>query len=215
LNKPATARWPLAISFPLTGESRKLSIDLANRLSARVAVDDDISRASSAAIRIGPGRAELPADGLLGIGGASDIVDLDGWIGLIIEQARQGKDLGGMALQSGTLEAGQIRLLDRRFDDVKMSFSVDQGVLNADFDAEAINGKVTFIGAKGGSQSLSAEFDRMVLDEPLTSGMKMDVDPASLPALHLYAKSFRYGDVELGETRIEAYPKGQGFQKDL
>jgi len=211
LDKAATARWPFEINYPLGGDSRELRIDLANRLSARVAVVDDLSRANSAAIRIGPGQAELPADGLLEIGGTSDIVDLDGWIGLVIEQARQGKGLGGLKLQSGTLTAGQIRLLDRRFDEVKMAFTVDEGMLNADFDGESINGKVTFVGVRGGSQSLSAEFERMVLGEPLTSGMKMDVDPASLPALHLYAKSFRYGDVELGETRIEAYPKAEGF----
>jgi uncharacterized protein YhdP len=41
--------------------------------------------------------------------------------------------------------------------------------------------------------------------------MSMDTDPADLPALHLYAKSFRYAGVELGETRIEAYPTAEGF----
>jgi len=39
----------------------------------------------------------------------------------------------------------------------------------------------------------------------------METNPADLPALHLYARSFRYSGVELGETRIEAYPTAKGF----
>jgi uncharacterized protein YhdP len=39
----------------------------------------------------------------------------------------------------------------------------------------------------------------------------METDPADLPALHLYARSFQYSGVELGETRVEAYPTANGF----
>jgi uncharacterized protein YhdP len=62
-----------------------------------------------------------------------------------------------------------------------------------------------------GTSSLSAEFERLALAEPLTSGVDTETDPADLPALHLYAKSFKYSGVELGETRIEAYPSAKGF----
>jgi uncharacterized protein YhdP len=41
--------------------------------------------------------------------------------------------------------------------------------------------------------------------------MDVETDPADLPALHLYARSFRYAGIELGETRIEAYPNADGF----
>ena len=54
--------------------------------------------------------------------------------------------------------------------------------------------------------SLSAEFERLALADPVSTGVDMETDPADLPALHLYARSFRYLGVELGETRIEAYP---------
>jgi uncharacterized protein YhdP len=39
----------------------------------------------------------------------------------------------------------------------------------------------------------------------------METDPKDLPALHLYARSLRYAGIELGETRIEAYPTSTGF----
>jgi uncharacterized protein YhdP len=58
---------------------------------------------------------------------------------------------------------------------------------------------------------LSAEFERLALGDPVSLGLDMQSNPADLPALHLYARSFRYSGVELGETRIEAYPTSKGF----
>lgn len=211
LDKPASAAWPFSLTLPLQGDSRLLELSLADVVGVRMMIGEGWSAPSSAAVRLGPGAAELPTTGNFSLGGQSSLIDVDGWIGLVIEQARRGKGLGGLKLEAGTLAAAEMHLLDRRFEDVGLYFSTADEVLNAAFDAEAINGKINFIGAGRGSQSLSAEFERLVLDEPMTSGMEMDVDPSSLPSLHLYAKSFRYGDVELGETRIEAYPTSEGF----
>lgn len=211
LDKPASEVWPFSLRLPLKGDSRLLELSLADRLGVSMLIGEGWTVPSSAAVRLGAGAAELPAKGNFSLGGQAPSIDLDGWIGIVVEQAREGKGLGGLNLKSGILSAGNIRLLDRRFEDVDMSFSTADGVLNARFDAEAIHGKLNFTGVGGGSQSLSAEFERLVLDEALTSGMEMHVDPSGLPALHLYTKAFRYGDVELGETRIEAYPTSEGF----
>jgi uncharacterized protein YhdP len=59
--------------------------------------------------------------------------------------------------------------------------------------------------------SLSAEFERLLLGDPVSTGVDTETDPADLPALHLYARSFRYLGVDLGETRVEAYPTSRGF----
>jgi uncharacterized protein YhdP len=74
-----------------------------------------------------------------------------------------------------------------------------------------IDGQVSFTVGTTGTHSLSAEFERLALADPVSTGVDMDSDPAELPALHLYAKSFQYSGVELGETRIEAYPTATGF----
>jgi uncharacterized protein YhdP len=197
--------------MPLAGDQRLLNVSLSDRLSVKAMLGEGWTAPQSAAIRIGAGEAQLPSEGLLSVGGSTDVADLDGWTGIVIDQARQGKGLGGLALESAALSAGEIRFLDRRFEAVDLEFSTSNGVLNTRFDSEAINGQLTFRGADGGSQSLSAEFERLVLDEPLTSGVEMDVDPSRLPALHLYAESIRYSGVELGKTRIEAYPNSSGF----
>jgi uncharacterized protein (TIGR02099 family) len=211
LQKAAGEQWPFELRFPLQGDTKNLQIVLEERLSTNLLLGEGWTAPQSGVIRFGDGEVELPANGRLTISGRSESVDLDGWIGLVIEQAREGRDLGGLTLESGTLTGEEVLFIDRRFENVTMSFSAEAGLLNVDFDGEAIDGNVTFIGLAGGNQSLNAEFERLVLDEPLKTGMEMDVDPAGLPALHLYVESFRYSGVELGATRIEAYPTAEGF----
>ena len=42
----------------------------------------------------------------------------------------------------------------------------------------------------------------------------MDTDPSELPEMHLYARQFKYMGLDLGETRIEAYPMQNGLRID-
>ena len=100
----------------------------------------------------------------------------------------------------------QLVFLDRLFSDVTVDFNVVESDLKVSFSGEDIDGKVSFTRRGSGPPSLSAEFERLALADPISSGMEMDSDPADLPSLHLYVKSFRYAGIELGETRVEAYP---------
>ncbi len=211
LAKPAEALWPLRLSVPLAESERELELVVADRLAARVALADGWTAPGAASIGLGAGPAPALEEGLFSLSGSAGVFDLDGWIGLVIDQARQGKSLGGLQLEPGTLTASELRMVDRSFADVAMTLSSSQDSLYAGFEAESISGQLTFVGASGDNQSLSAEFERLVLDQPLTSGFDMNVEPSSLPALHLYARSFRYSGIELGETRIEAYPTAEAF----
>jgi len=59
---------------------------------------------------------------------------------------------------------------------------------------------------------LGAEMERLVLATPVHQGMTMDTDPTELPELHVYVRQLRYQEMDLGETRIEAYPQGNGLR---
>jgi uncharacterized protein YhdP len=48
----------------------------------------------------------------------------------------------------------------------------------------------------------------------MDEGMIMDTDPSSLPEMHLFASQFSYMGLELGETRIEAFPIQNGLRID-
>ena len=69
----------------------------------------------------------------------------------------------------------------------------------AGFDGKDIDGKIHFAAGSGGSRSLSAEFERLALGEPLSTGVEMETNPADLPALHLYANSLRYSHYAVGQ----------------
>ena len=211
LNKAAEDRWPLMLRYPLSGETRLLEIEIVDRATLSFALSGESETPKSAVIRVGNGRPELPAEGFIGIEGNCEKIDLDGWVDVIIDGAVEGKGLGGLELETSSLAADQLVFLDRPFSDVTVEFDVVENDVKARFSGEDINGKVSFTSSSSGLQSLSAEFERLALADPISSGMETDSDPADLPSLHLYVKSFRYAGVELGETRIEAYPTPAGF----
>jgi uncharacterized protein (TIGR02099 family) len=214
LNKAAEDRWPLLLRYPLSGETRLLDIEIVNRATLRFALSGESETPKSAVIRVGEGRPELPSDGFVRIEGYSGKIDLDGWVDVIIDGAVEGKGLGGLDLETSRLTADQLIFLDRLFSDVTVEFNVVGSDVKARFSGEEIDGKVSFTSRSSGLPSLSAEFERLALGDPISAGMETDSDPADLPSLHLYVKSFRYLGVELGETRVEAYPTQTGFHFD-
>ena len=211
LDKTEEDRWPLLLRYPLSGETRLLDIEIVNRATLRFALAEETESPNSAVIRVGRGRPELPGDGYIVIEGRPEKVDIDGWVDVIIDGAVEGKGLGDLELETGHLEAEQLIFLDRLFNDVTVDFNVVGSDVKASFVGEDIEGTVNFTNKDSGPASLSAEFERLALADPISSGMDVDSDPADLPALHLYVKSFQYTGVELGETRVEAYPTPDGF----
>ena len=211
LRKPAGAHWPLVIRYPLSGPSQLLDIEFSERAMLRFDLSGDAKSPRSSIIRLGPGLPEMPSAGLIRVEGRSPEVDLDGWLDVIIDGALAGGGMGGLDLERGSLQTGKLLFLDRYFDEVSIDFEVVGSDIRAEFAAEDIDGKVRFTTGDAGMSSLSAEFERLSLADPVSEGLDMNTDPADLPALHLYARSFRYSGVELGETRIEAYPTSSGF----
>lgn len=211
LDKAAGDRWPFRLRYPLTGKTRLLDLDFGDRATMLFALSGESDTPKSIVIQPGGGRPELPPDGFIKIEGNASELDLDRWVELIIDGAVKGKGLGGLELQTGKLAVAQLVFLDRLFSDVALEFDVVEEDVKASLIGEDITGKVSFTRGGSGPTSLSAEFERLALADPISSGMDMDSDPADLPALHLYAKSLLYAGIELGETRIEAYPTATGF----
>jgi uncharacterized protein (TIGR02099 family) len=211
LNKPAGEPWPLELRFPLSGGERILDVELKDRAMLRFDLPLEAEAPRSTAIRLGPGLPSMPPHGFIRIEGRSDDLDLDNWIDMIVEGAIEGRGMGGLELEKGGISARNMLFLDRNFDQVGLEFDVLDSDIQAVFAAEAIAGAVRFTTGQTGTSSLSAEFERLALGDPVSNGLDMESNPAELPALHLYVKSFRYAGVELGETRIEAYPTATGF----
>lgn len=217
LRKSTSESWPLDLHYPLNGLSGLLHLDLEDRMQLRLDIPPALKSGSGKAaigralVRLGDGATELPQPGLIRIEGAADSLDFDGWADLITARVHEGRGLPSLQLERCAVTAGQMRFLDRLFSDVGIDLSISQGDIKATFAAADINGQVVFTPASGASGSLSAEFERLVMVKPVSGGVDMQSNPGELPALHLYARSFQYAGVELGETRIEAYPTSAGF----
>jgi uncharacterized protein (TIGR02099 family) len=211
LGKAAGESWPLRLRFPLTGTERLLELAVDGRVALGLDFPEGSATPRAVGIELG-GRSPVPPPaGQVRIGGRAELLDLDGWLDLIIDEAARGGGLRGLALQPGGLQAGQLLFLDRLFADVEMKFSVEESDIRAEFTSADISGKLRYVAGAAGTNSLSAEFERLALGKPLSSGVDVERNPAELPALHLYAQSLRYAGIELGETRIEAYPIANGF----
>jgi len=217
LHKLAQQSWPLLLRYPLSGPAGTLDLLLNERL--RLLLDlsrplaDGVGKAAvnRALVNVGGGTGNLPPSGFFRIEGHAHSLDLDGWLDIVTAGVQEGRGLAGLELEHCELGTGQMRFLDRSFDDVDMKLTADDTDIEAQFSSTNIDGHVAFKPGSGASGSLSAEFERLALAKPISSGVGMDSNPGELPALHLYAKSFKYGDIELGETRIEAYPTSRSF----
>ncbi len=216
LRKEAGETWPFKLNYPLSGPSGLLDVHLLDRMLLRLdfprsETDPEDNEISRALIQFGKGTPQMPAPGLIRIRGEPDELDLDGWVDLIVDGADRGKGLAGLDMEKCVLHTARARFLDRYFAEVDITIEVGDKDIKANFEAEDITGRVVFNPDSGITGSLSAEFERLALAKPVTSGLDMQADPGELPALHLYAKSFRYSGIEMGETRIEAYPSSNGF----
>jgi uncharacterized protein (TIGR02099 family) len=214
LDKVARERWPLRLSYPLSGRERVLQLEIADRIALRFDLPEGATSPRAGVLRLGGGRADMPPAGFLRIQGASETVDLDGWLDLVLDQVAHGKDMGELVLEWGRLTARELTFLDRVFSDVSVNLTVEEAGIRAEFASTDLTGAVRYKTGVSGSHSLFAEFERLVLGEPVSTGIEMDTNPGELPALHLYAQSLQYAGIEWGETRIEAYPIANGFHFD-
>lgn len=217
LAKEKTESWPLELHYPLNGASRVLDVQLKDRVQLQLDLmhsetdpASDIS-VSGALIQLGEGTGDRPAHGLARIEGLTPVLDLDGWIDIVVDGVKSGGGLAGLDLERCEIAAGNLLFLDRQFDSVYLTLNIAGTNVNARFLGKDINGQVTFSPEPGQGDSLSAEFERLALGTPMSSGLDVETNPGDLPALHLYARSFRYAGIEMGETRIEAYPVSNGF----
>jgi uncharacterized protein YhdP len=164
-----------------------------------------------AAIELGGKVESLPDDGLFSVSGSTSEFDLEGWVDLAVDRFSETGEADGLTLQSARLDTEQISVFDRQFDNVGLWMTYEDGIITGTFDGQAIDGSVRYYKNEEGAHSMSGEFERLIMPDPVAEGMTVETDPAELPEMHFYCKEFSYLGVEMGETRIEGYPVANGF----
>ena len=214
LNKPVETSWPLLVRYPIRSRSNLLTAHMPGRVQLKMELDPNTASPTRAVFQLGSGTGQLPPEGLFSLSGSAEMFDLDGWVDLVVEHIRQSPDGQGLALQSANIEAMQIKLFDRLFDDVGLSMTYGNDVLDGIFDGNDIAGKIRYHKNEEGNHSLTGEFERLIMPDPVTGGVTMETDPSELPEIHFFSEEFSYLGLALGETRIEGYPIQNGFHVD-
>ncbi|MFT5139981.1 MAG: hypothetical protein ACI9CB_001639 [Rhodothermales bacterium] len=216
LDKSAEQNWPVKVRYPVRTLSQAplMSIVLEEKASMQFKLGENFTDIRSAHFHFGDSSAEMPADGFFSIGGNAAEFNLDQWMDLVIERFAQDTGDDGLEFDKATLNTADMRFLNRSFVDVELSMRYEDDVMLGEIESAGIAGKVNYRRSDDGSHSLSAEFDHLFMPEPIDEGMTMDTDPSTLPEMHLYAKEFSYMGLELGETRVEAFPIQNGLRID-
>lgn len=214
LNKSVVESWPLQVKYPIRTDDHLLTASIPGKLNLQMQLDADTSAPSRAVLQLGGGVGKLPGPGLFTFSGSVPILDLDKYLDLVIEHFQRNQDGDGLRLQTASIQAGQLKLFDRLFDEVDMSLSYEDDIVNGVFDGEDIAGTVRYYKNEQGTHSLTAEFEKLIVPDPVSSGVNMNTNPAELPELRFFSKQFSYLGLPLGETRIEGYPVKDGFHVD-
>jgi uncharacterized protein (TIGR02099 family) len=211
LEKAGDLSWPLLVRYPIRTEERILSADLLDRLQLKMELSEGDARPIRAAVQLGGKVEALPAEGMFIVNGATSMFDLDGWIDLVIDRFAESEDHGGLTLKTAAVQAANIMLFNRQFDNVGLGMEYDDGVIFGDFEGQDINGTVRYYKNEEGAHSMSGEFERLIMPDPVAEGVTMQTDPSVLPEMHFFSKEFSYLGIDLGETRFEGYPVNNGF----
>jgi len=153
----------------------------------------------------------LPDRGFFVVNGSTQGFDLESWTDLAVDKFSGEEESDGLTLKTAKVDAEQITVFDRLFDDVGLWMTYEDGIITGTFDGRDINGCVRYYKNEEGSHSMSGEFERLIMPDPVAEGMTVETDPADLPEMHFYCKQFSYLGMDMGETRIEGYPVSNGF----
>ncbi len=211
LGKPADLEWPVLVHYPIRASEHVLTAVMPGQLQLKMELSRTDGRPTRAVVQFGGKVKDLPGMGEFVVDGSASRFDLDSWIDLTVDRFAETNDVGGLTLSNAHVDADQILMFNRQFDDVALNMSYGDGVISGEFDGTDINGTVRYYKNDSGSHSMSGEFERLIMPDPVADGMTMETNPADLPEMHLFSKEFSYLGLELGETRIEGYPVKDGF----
>ena len=211
LAKTEDLTWPLMVRYPIRAGQHILSADFLGSLQLKMELSEEDSSPVRAAIELGGKVESLPDDGLFSVSGSTSEFDLEGWVDLAVDRFSETEEADGLTLQTARLNAEQIWVFDRQFDNVGLWMTYEDGIITGTFDGQDINGSVRYYKNEEGAHSMSGEFERLIMPDPFAEGMTVETNPADLPEMHFYCKEFGYLGLEMGETRIEGYPVANGF----
>ncbi len=221
LSLPAPLSKAAAVRLPLTAEVglQASQADGASPLDLRLGgllrlqgVFGDEARFNGVAAFGETAAVERPPEGLRVVGQVP-VIDASAWAAMAA-----GSATGDGTVVDVDLFAGELGLLDRGFAETRLRLDRPQpGELRLRFDGPALDGVIEVPAAEQRAErGITARLQRLHWPAPRGGSALTDlIDPADVPAFHLWVKELRLGDANLGETRLETFPQDSGMRVDL
>jgi len=221
-NKSARVPLPLKVTGRIGADGDDWTATLGNALAVRLRHADGQWRGRAA---LGAAAAKplgaLPERGLA-LALAQPALDIDAWRTVLAANGNGGNGVNGAigaaslpALSAVELRAGEARLAERVFHDLRLD-AVPQGdAWRVSLDSREARGRVNWNGA--GAGRLSGRMERLWLPaaETAAAGGEPGDEAGELPALDLTVDDLRLRDMALGAARVVAENRDGAWRAKL
>lgn len=214
LDKPAGDAMPVEVRLQLPMEGSPLDVAIADVLRLRARLPD-AQREFAGTVSLGESVPEqLPEAGLTVVGRGRRL-DLSGWAGIGI-----GAGAGPGLLRAVDLRADKALFGSRELSDLGLVLARQPDQVGISFSGAQLQGTLQIPTSDLLKRGITAQFEHVHWpDAPRPPGAPVDetdpfdgVVPATIPPLHVWVGDLRLGTAQLGETRLESLPSGDGMR---
>jgi len=217
LRKKPDDTWPIDISMNLVqNENQKLSIDLRQRLSARIELNREVPAGLERAhIHFGEGEARLPVKGIE-LSGTLQRLDADAWqeIGLATQKTGKDKQAGVIdKLSRLNLYMKEVAIYDRTLHNLRANAVRQQGEWKTLIDSAWISGTIYKPEDQDSRKPLRMELDYLDLSHPdMESRSQLSIKPDDFPSLSFASKRLSFAGYEFSNVNLSAAQRSSGLR---
>ena len=212
--KAANEELPVRIAADLAKrEDKQLTLYYGDRLNGVFELSQQNGwKLKRGELSFGGGEANLPEQGLRLSGELPQLSWAD-WQAYITTPAAGSQPNPLLQLLNRIdVRFGVLEVFDQRFNAIAVRAEQDAQGWNVALDSEAIAGRGRFLQTP--EQNLTMTFERLHLAALAKESKPSDFDPRHWPALHITSQSFKYGDIDLGRTTLDASKQTDGLRID-
>ena len=218
LQKSAESIWPFEMKLPLGDTLQPLRFGIENRLAGEWLMRSDYWQLG---LGLGDATVDLPAAENFIVEGRLQTLAVDQWLGLLA-----GMTSTGLELRSDDRGAGLSGWLDVKVDDLRVQQSSlgrvgitlnrEENYWRLKGQGPQLAGSIRFPASGVADRSIVADMTRLAWPPPrggqATPDSPSDLDPTGLPALDIVVRDLQWGQLDLGEFRLNSHRSDRGLQ---
>ena len=206
LGKKAEEARELLVQMPLPLKSEKpVHVRYGEDVDAQLSLlgTDNGLQLGRGELRLGPGVAVLPSQAGMRVVGTLPEFDEALWVGILNKEAAGKQMPATLAVSSVDMAFATLKLQGRQLDKVQLQAERRDAAWDVKIDSVQAAGLIHYPDAQ--DSPLVMDMDRLYLERFKKGGdAESDADPRKARPLAISAKSFHYGNLDLGELHMSA-----------